>query len=444
MTRPTDLTFRDVIPAIERVLHDASWPGPGREVTLLRDLDGRVRLMVESPVAGAGDKAVERPELERRLREALGDWLGEPMPVWAPDKSDQAVVDLIRRDRQPWPIHPAPPFAAWQLDRHVARHGWVGDLPHSPPWSLQEVDDGDRPPIWVFFSHKGGVGRSTALVGVASQLARRGLRVTLVDLDLEAPGLGALVSGPDDDGPGLLDVWVGPPGGVGDRLAGATRQVTAPYLVGAQPITLLPAGHVDADYLRMLARLDLQGTRDVQAATERLRDVFEQLREQSRPDVVLVDARAGFHDVGGIALAALSHGVVFFGLPNEQSWVGLEAVARVVGAAGRDEDGDPKLWLQVVHCHANGREEDAEKLRFQDKAWEILRDQRYYGEVLPDVRDPSAPHFPIVIPWKAELRGAGGLVTPRALEAMDESVGRLAERLVRRFAGTEALWEPPL
>lgn len=45
------------------------------------------------------------------------------------------------------------------------------------------------PYIISFYSFKGGVGRTTAAAMTALKLARQGLRVCMVDLDLEAPGL---------------------------------------------------------------------------------------------------------------------------------------------------------------------------------------------------------------------------------------------------------------
>jgi MinD-like ATPase involved in chromosome partitioning or flagellar assembly len=43
--------------------------------------------------------------------------------------------------------------------------------------------------IVTFYSYKGGVGRTMALANIAILLARRRLRVLMVDWDLEAPGL---------------------------------------------------------------------------------------------------------------------------------------------------------------------------------------------------------------------------------------------------------------
>ena len=41
----------------------------------------------------------------------------------------------------------------------------------------------------TFYSYKGGVGRSLALVNIATRLAEFGKKVCVIDFDLEAPGL---------------------------------------------------------------------------------------------------------------------------------------------------------------------------------------------------------------------------------------------------------------
>ena len=56
---------------------------------------------------------------------------------------------------------------------------------------------GSAIPRIAFVSIKGGVGRSTALAVMAAHLSARGLRVLAIDLDLEAPGIGAMLINPD-------------------------------------------------------------------------------------------------------------------------------------------------------------------------------------------------------------------------------------------------------
>src|SRR5205823_3755864 len=69
---------------------------------------------------------------------------------------------------------------------------WSTNLPQVAERSSRCTPIWKRPPdvyTITFYSFKGGVGRTFALVNVAAELARRGRRVLLVDFDLEAPGL---------------------------------------------------------------------------------------------------------------------------------------------------------------------------------------------------------------------------------------------------------------
>ena len=63
--------------------------------------------------------------------------------------------------------------------------------------------------IFTFYSYKGGVGRSMALANVAQVFYRAGLKVLIVDWDLEAPGLERFFKVNFDNvhvKPGLLDM----------------------------------------------------------------------------------------------------------------------------------------------------------------------------------------------------------------------------------------------
>ena len=60
--------------------------------------------------------------------------------------------------------------------------------------------------IITFYSFKGGVGRTMALVNTGAELARRGRKVLLVDFDLEAPGLSTYdLLRPEKPHPGIVE-----------------------------------------------------------------------------------------------------------------------------------------------------------------------------------------------------------------------------------------------
>lgn len=56
-------------------------------------------------------------------------------------------------------------------------------------WSNRATEDSLSDKMIVFYSIKGGVGRSTALAVAAWHLAQQGKKVMVVDMDLESPGL---------------------------------------------------------------------------------------------------------------------------------------------------------------------------------------------------------------------------------------------------------------
>jgi hypothetical protein len=53
--------------------------------------------------------------------------------------------------------------------------------------------------IYTFYSYKGGVGRSMALANIAESFHEKGLRVIMIDWDLEAPGLETFFCSPDSE-----------------------------------------------------------------------------------------------------------------------------------------------------------------------------------------------------------------------------------------------------
>lgn len=172
----------------------------------------------------------------------------------------------------------------------------------------------------TFYSYRGGVGRTTALVNVALDLVRRGRKVLLVDFDLEAPGLPMRY----EEGAHL---------GLVEFIAEYLRSGKAPdirdHVYKAKPpyedcadIWVMPAGRAhdgylgDHDYWRTLQGINWKELYDHQDGYILFEDLKYQWQESFQPDYVLIDARAGINDRLAIYTRQLPDAVVMMLTPN--------------------------------------------------------------------------------------------------------------------------------
>jgi hypothetical protein len=185
----------------------------------------------------------------------------------------------------------------------------------------------------TFYSFKGGVGRTLALVNVGAELAKMGRKVLLVDFDLEAPGLETYDRlRPPKPHPGIVEY-----------VTEYERTMQAPdvreYIYPAPVVGkkggrlwVMPAGRRDANYQAALVNIDwkrLYGERDGFLLFEDMKAQWEQEPELN-PDYVLIDSRTGHTDVEGICTRQLADSVVLMFMPNEQNLIGLEGVCRSI------------------------------------------------------------------------------------------------------------------
>jgi MinD-like ATPase involved in chromosome partitioning or flagellar assembly len=182
----------------------------------------------------------------------------------------------------------------------------------------------------TFYSFKGGVGRTMALVNVAAQLAMMGRKVLLVDFDLEAPGLETFEHlRPKEPHPGLVEfvteyrrTHCGPD-------VKSYIYPTTPVGKDGGEIWVMPAGRRDAQYHAALAKIDwlkLYREEDGFLLLEDAKAQWE--REFPKADYVLIDSRTGHSDVEGICTRHLPDAVVVLFFPNEQNLLGLQDVCR--------------------------------------------------------------------------------------------------------------------
>jgi MinD-like ATPase involved in chromosome partitioning or flagellar assembly len=205
----------------------------------------------------------------------------------------------------------------------------------------------------TFYSFKGGVGRTLALVNVAALLAQMGRNVLLVDFDLEAPGLETFdrLRPPEYHPPrvehkkaGGLELstrttYTPSQPGMVEYVTEYMRTKRAPDVRGyvystgtvgekGGQLWVMPAGRRDAEYQSALARIDWLALYREHDGFLLFEDTKAQWEQEFKPDYVLIDSRTGHTDVEGICTRQLPDAVVALFFPNEQNLVGLKEVCR--------------------------------------------------------------------------------------------------------------------
>ena len=181
--------------------------------------------------------------------------------------------------------------------------------------------------ITTFYSFKGGVGRTFALVNVAVELAKAGRKVLLVDFDLEAPGINTFDAlCPNEPHSGIVEY-------VTDYVATRSAPDVSRYIYEAERarqenggIWVMPAGRGGDEYRQRLCSINWQHLYGKLDGYLFFEDLKEQWRKTLSPDYVLIDSRTGHTDVEGICTRQFPDAVVILFFPNEQNLAGLREV----------------------------------------------------------------------------------------------------------------------
>lgn len=286
--------------------------------------------------------------------------------------------------------------------------------------------------VVTFYSFKGGVGRTFALCDVAVYLARWGYRVLCVDFDLEAPGLDRYFKDwlTDDDGPGMLEILDAWARDASDDaiVADAIRPVDVPGTDGR--LAVMRSGRRGDDYVRRLHAVDWKHLFDEQRGGRRLEAIRERWLEQF--DLVLIDSRTGWSDVGEICTIHLPDILVALFTPNEQSLEGALAVADASkrGVARLPLDRAP-LRIVPVLTRIDKDEYDAQ----QQWTERMLSDAaRFVDDWDPQEDTPSDVLAQLVVPYVPYWAYGERLAAMRTERVSSLSVGRAHETLAALLA----------
>ena len=202
--------------------------------------------------------------------------------------------------------------------------------------------------VTTFYSFKGGVGRTMALVNVAAELSQRGRRVLAVDFDLEAPGLDTFdLPRPADTIPGIVDY-------VSEYIDTGQAPDVSKYIFESSGIGsdggglwIMPSGaHLDS-YASTFATIDWGELYERQDGYLLFEDLKAQWKATVEPDYVLVDSRTGHTDVGGICTRHLPDAVAILFFPNTQNLRGLTKVVREIRSEQRGP-GKKRIGLHFI------------------------------------------------------------------------------------------------
>lgn len=377
----------------------------GPEVTaggrILRDIYGRLSFVTDRPM-----DARQSAPLRDRLSDVLGAY-GQP--------GDRAVVSLADDPGMFAQLVAEPSIAihdeaptrdspiARLIDRRLSGDEWL-----MRPRSIIAV-----PPRLVFYSVKGGVGRSTGLAVAAADLANRGFSVLVLDMDLEAPGVGGL----------LLTEERMPEFGVADWFvavaAGADAAALLPDMVGQSAFTdaravvdVVPAhGRNAGDYFGKLARVFVPGSAGTDFAGRGFASktdlLVRSLTDRRSYDAVLIDARAGLHESAAGMLLGLGAAVLIFGIDASQTFSDLELLFQALRQAFSPDNGGTDLRGDFGMVHAKAPRDVQDRRRFLERSWDVWT-RNLYDDVSPeqedaggslvfDINDEEAPHYPLEI-----------------------------------------------
>lgn len=409
-------TFDKILPVARGVLEARLGTLDKLEWLLInRDLNSRVRLI--APATVEADQALQVEILA--LASALAAKLG---PHAYPPEASVLFEESRELASEGGSTYALDGFSqVWVVDRLATEADWSHIAPES-----------SGAPRVVFFSIKGGVGRSTALAATAWHLAQSGKRVLVLDLDLESPGLSSALL-PTERQPtyGIAD-WL-----VEDLVENAAavfdNMIASSNLSHDGEILVVPAhGAEPGEYLAKLGRawmpkLQKDGRHEPWSA--RLLRLLETLEARIQPDVVLIDSRSGLDEIASACVTDMgAHLILLFSLEGDQTWNGYRMLFEQWHRASLAEAIRERLKVVGAMVPELDRVSYQEGLR--EHAYQVFLDT-LYDEIAPaaagpgpdgtwqvsspgdewsfDEADETAPHSPWAVNWHRSFAGLRSL-----------------------------------
>lgn len=315
---------------------------------VIRDFEGRLGVILDVP-------ASDLENLNKAVIERLGPYARPGDPVRG---HEAAGLSRILAEADAAPVLKVEGVNIKLLDRRIVGADWM---------KRPELEPSDTPRV-AFISIKGGVGRSTALSIAAVHLANAGLRVLAVDLDFEAPGLGAtLLTIEELPRYGVVD-WLVENGVSGiDGTFRADCIGKSSLLDGISVVPAFGSQTMEhpANALAKIARASLEDIRGGVPVSlrDQVKEMLNSFEASGNYDVVLIDGRAGLHETTAAPVLGLGAKVLLFGINEPQTFQGYTfLLAHIRDRILRGKDWEENAWF--VQAKAEPSDSDIAQERF--------------------------------------------------------------------------------
>jgi MinD-like ATPase involved in chromosome partitioning or flagellar assembly len=403
-------TFDEILPVINEVLadHTDNLAKIGKLI-INRDLNGIIRFVVDEKLEAKAEAKKAIDSIIKSLMLHLESRIADKNTVIYESSLDDVIKGTSHfslKDFQNVII----------IDRLLAESDWTHITEKAATHRI------------VFYSIKGGVGRSTALATTAWALAEQGKKVMVLDLDLESPGIStSLLSEEKCPTYGITD-WL-----VEDLVDNGAEVL--PYMVGLSDIShngtiyVIPAhGKEAGEYIAKLGRAWMSKRRPEnfrELWQTRLNQLLGELEKSYNPDIVLIDSRAGIDEVSSACITSLGAEIILlFAIDSEQTWRGYDILFQHWLRNNTVKEIRERLQLVAALIPETKQQEYVDGLC--EHAWDLFT-SKLYDTIPPgnsdmeyfnyDKSDSEAPHYPWRVMWNRAFA-----VLPNLYEPLQQSV----------------------
>ena len=410
-------TFDEIIPEIIKVLQVRSLELQNIDKLIInRDLNGRIRLLADENTTTNNKKIING------IAESMAYILGDRIPNKERVMYESYLDEVIKN---------APYFSLTGFnnviiaDRLLGETNWGNILPIN-----------NKSHRIVFYSIKGGVGRSTALAATAWALAEEGKKVLVVDMDLESPGITSSLLPPEKSPMyGIVDWLVEDLINNGDIVFSNIFSLSDLSRNGE--IFLVPSyGKNPGEYISKIGRAWMSNyisPENRELWQTRMDRLIQQLETNLKPDVVLIDSRAGIDEISAACITSLgAEAVLLFSLDTDQTWDGYTILFDHWLKTGAVKD--IRERLQIVGALIPEKEANKYKENFNERSWDVFTN-KLYDKIPADVSDSDlfsfdrddeeGPHYPLCVYWN---RGLEAL--PNMYQSLGQNINKDHVRLI--------------